>query len=193
MKKIVPTDAHLVPKEAKLVFKGKIFSVYQWPQKMFDGATETFEMLKRPDTVGVLAVINGKIVVLKQLQPHWKNVRFGLPMGRTDEGETPLEAAKRELLEETGLRFRDWKLINVTQGVEKIEWFIYLYLAIGLESQGDTDHENGEKIEVVNMPFEEAVSLSKLEPRLIPEELTKYKSLDDVMNAPEFKGQEIEV
>ncbi len=36
-----------IPPNAKRVFKGIIFDVYQWQQKMFDGSKETFEMLKR--------------------------------------------------------------------------------------------------------------------------------------------------
>jgi len=36
--------------QAQRVFKGIIFDVYQWKQKMFDGSQGIFEMLKRPDT-----------------------------------------------------------------------------------------------------------------------------------------------
>ena len=35
-----------VPKQAKRVFKGVIFDVYQWEQEMFDGTKEIFEKLK---------------------------------------------------------------------------------------------------------------------------------------------------
>jgi len=31
-----------IPKDAKLVFKGKIFDVYQWQQKVYDGTTVTY-------------------------------------------------------------------------------------------------------------------------------------------------------
>ena len=43
----LPAGAHLIPPEAKCVFRGKIFDVYQWPQRLYDGSTATFEMLRR--------------------------------------------------------------------------------------------------------------------------------------------------
>ena len=58
MRKYIPEWAKLVPKEAKKVFSGVIYDVYQWPQEMFDGSMQTFEMLGRPDTVKILAVLS---------------------------------------------------------------------------------------------------------------------------------------
>lgn len=57
MRKYVPDGAKLLPKETKKVFSGVISEVYQWPQKLFDGTTATFEMIKRPDTVKIVAVL----------------------------------------------------------------------------------------------------------------------------------------
>lgn len=57
MRKYVPDGAKLLPKEAKKVFSGVISEVYQWPQKLFDGTTATFEMIKRPDTVKIVAIL----------------------------------------------------------------------------------------------------------------------------------------
>lgn len=57
MRKYVPDGAKLLPKEAKKVFSGVISEVYQWPQELFDGTTATFEMIKRPDTVKIVAVL----------------------------------------------------------------------------------------------------------------------------------------
>ena len=68
MKKVIPSDAVLVPNQAERVFKGMIFDVYQWPQKFFDGTEGTFEMLKRPDTVSVICVVDDKILVIDDEQ-----------------------------------------------------------------------------------------------------------------------------
>ena len=43
-----------IPKDARCVFKGVIFEVWQWEQKMFDGSMATFERIKRPDTVVII-------------------------------------------------------------------------------------------------------------------------------------------
>lgn len=54
--RVLPKGARLIPREAELVFRGEIYKVYQWPQKMPDGSVKTFEMLRRPDTVMVIAL-----------------------------------------------------------------------------------------------------------------------------------------
>ena len=52
------------PPQAKRVFKGMIFDVYQWEQEMYDGSTHTFEKIIRPDTVLVIPVTeDGKIII----------------------------------------------------------------------------------------------------------------------------------
>ena len=95
MREFIPKNARLVPTKAEKVFHGEIYDVYQWPQKLFDGSTATFEMVSRPDTVKVIAVKNDKIVIVKQRQPtlDWY---YDFPSGRHDDTqETELEAAKR--------------------------------------------------------------------------------------------------
>lgn len=85
-----------VPSQAKRVFKGIIFDVYQWEQELFDGSKQTFEMLKRPDTVEVIAVKDGSILMSRQSQPN-KHDFFSLFGGRVEPDEEPLAAAQREL------------------------------------------------------------------------------------------------
>ena len=62
-----------MPENAKCVFKGEIFDVYQWEQEMYDGTKATFEKLKRPDTVVVFPVLpDGQIILTEQEQPGKK-------------------------------------------------------------------------------------------------------------------------
>ena len=86
-----------VPQNAKKVFTGQIFDVYQWEQVMYDGSWATFEMLGRPDTVEVIATSGEQIYYARQSQPT-KDEFIGLFGGRVEEGEEPLVAAKRELV-----------------------------------------------------------------------------------------------
>mgnify|MGYP001616302457 FL=1 len=99
-----------LPPNATCVFHGKIFDVYQWQQKMFDGSTETFERLKRLNTAMVIPVVGDKILVQEQQQPDMEPF-VGLAGGRcNDYEEDQLTTAKRELLEETGYVSQDWQL-----------------------------------------------------------------------------------
>src|SRR6266567_4147904 len=99
-----PKSRQPIPENAKKVFEGEIFDVFQWEQEMFDGSRKTFEKVERPDTANIIAFTeDGKVIILDQEQPG-KDKFVSLPGGRIDEGENPLEAAKRELLEETGFQ-----------------------------------------------------------------------------------------
>lgn len=148
MRKYVPDFAHLIPQEAKCVFSGVIYDVYQWQQKMYDDSFETFEMLRRADTAKIIAIKDGKIVVTYQQQPG-KNWFYDYPGGRIDTDDNDeLAGAKRELLEETGMRFRNWKLIEVHQPFNKIDWLVYTFLATDFIDQIDQKLDAGEKIQV---------------------------------------------
>ena len=69
---------------------------------MFDGSYKIFEGVKRQNTVVIIATVKNKVVVLKQKQPGTKWYLTN-PAGRMDiPNEKPADAAKRELLEETG-------------------------------------------------------------------------------------------
>lgn len=50
-----------------------------------------------------------RILLVKQYRLPAKTTMWELPAGRLDPGETALKAAKRELIEETGYRAKDWK------------------------------------------------------------------------------------
>lgn len=194
MKKIVPVDAHLVPPTAKKVFSGIIFDTYQWPQVMFDGTTETFEMLRRADTASVFPVKDNKLVVLKQLQPSWPAPKYSFPGGRVDtEDESMLSAIQRETQEETGLTFKNWRLIKVSQRDEKIEWFHYAFLATEPLTETNVKHDAGEQIEVIYMSFDEVKEHAKTEIRMGQSIIGKLNSLEELTNLPEFVGQEIDV
>ncbi|MCP5405465.1 MAG: NUDIX hydrolase [Pseudomonadaceae bacterium] len=136
-----------IPPHAKRVFQGVIFDVYQWEQEMFDGSTATFERLKRPDTVVVLPVAGDTIYYSRQEQPD-KPLFLGLFGGRSDPGEEPLTAAKRELLEETGLVSDTWIPWKSFQPATKIDWTVYYFIAKDCRKVAEQELDGGERIEI---------------------------------------------
>src|SRR3989339_424548 len=145
-----------IPKQAKKVFTGEIFDIYQWPQKMFDGSTATFEMIKRPDTVQIIATQDDKIFFTKEFQPNQKR-DYGLIGGRVDKGEKPLAAAKRELLEESGMVSKKWTLLKTYQPVHKMDWTIYYYIAQDCKIVAKQNLDAGEKITIHKNSFEQFI------------------------------------
>lgn len=149
-----------IPNNAKLVFKGVIFEVWQWQQKMYDGTFATFERLKRPDTAIVISVVKDKIIILAQEQPDVPDPFTSLPGGRCNSKENPLDAAKRELLEETGYESNDWTLWNEQNPVGKIDWTIYTYIAKDCIHKQPQKLDSGEKIKTELISFDEFLNLA---------------------------------
>src|SRR3989344_272003 len=146
-----------LPPQAQRVFKGIIFDVYQWKQKMFDKSVETFEMLKRPDTILIIPVISNKIVIAHEEQPV-KGVFHSLFGGRCEEGEDALVTAKRELLEEAGLESNDWELLKVYEPYTKIEWRIHLFVARNCVKVAEQKLDAGERITSEALSFNQFVT-----------------------------------
>ncbi len=142
-----------MPDHAKRVFEGMIFDTYQWQQELFDGSEHTFEMLKRTDTVQVICIIDDKIIVLEDEQPHLGS-RESFPGGRVDDTDSSIRAAaEREVLEETGYSFKQWRLISVEQPYRKMEWFIHIYVAWDVKEQVAPKFDAGEKITLAKLDF----------------------------------------
>lgn len=195
MRKIIPKDAVLIPDDAKRVFDGVIYDVYQWEQPSFSDATMVFEMLKRPDTVSVICVTDEGILVLDDEQPH-RGKRVTLPGGRVDEeDETTLSAAQREVKEETGYSFAKWRLVSAFQPQPKLEWFIHIYLAWEATHKGDTNHDDGEKIDVSVKSFQEAKQMIENRAGFLGENQELFEqadSIEQLLHLPEYKGQEVD-
>ncbi len=195
MQKVIPEDSVLLPNNAELAFKGMIFDVYQWPQQMFDGSSHTFEMLKRPDTVSVIAVVEDKILVVDDEQPHLGS-RQSFPGGRVDETDASIEAAaQREIQEETGYSFKNWRLIKVWQPYRKMEWFIYVLLAWDVAAQQEPKLDAGEKITVKHLSFDEVKAKVMNGEGYLGESRAIFEKLENVqqlLDLPEFSGQTVD-
>lgn len=143
-----------IPSQARRVFKGVIFDVYQWEQKMFDGTTETFEKLKRKnDGVTIIATRGDKIIYAEEEQASVAPF-ITLIGGKREEGEEPLETAKRELLEETGLATNDWELYSVDESLStKMDWTVHTFIARNVTKMAEQRLDPGEIITVKEATF----------------------------------------
>jgi ADP-ribose pyrophosphatase len=193
MDRILPANARLIPDNADCVYSGEIFDVYQWPEKLYDGSPATFEMLKRPDTVKIIAVKDDKMIVIEETQPS-KGHCVTFPGGRVDKTDNDwLTAAKREMLEETGLSFKNWKLIEVVQPILKIEWFVAWYVAFDLLGSEKPKNDNGEKISVhtcsIDECFREVFNENNPESKYLPYSIKASVTLNELINIKAYDGR----
>ena len=101
---------------------GKFLHLYDLVYKTKNGNDKVYEMISRNDDLRtandvtndkvrgavILAVTNDeKILINKEFRMACNSYIYNLPAGLIEEGETPEEAAKRELFEETGMEMTD--------------------------------------------------------------------------------------
>lgn len=88
----------------KTVYKGKIVTLKLKRVKFSDGHISLYECILHRPAVAIVPVIdNNRILLIKQLRPVINKKIWELPAGLIDRNERPVDAAKRELEEETGL------------------------------------------------------------------------------------------
>lgn len=149
-----------VPKHAKQVHKGVIFDVYQWKQKMYDGSNRIFEILKRQHSVLVIATIGNKIIIQRQKQPRM-DWFYSVPSGRMDKpGESPKNAALRELLEETGMKPKRIRLWKVIKRSGKVIFNVYIFIANDCKKVAEPELDGGEKIKTQLVTFDQFIKFS---------------------------------
>lgn len=86
--------------EKKAVFSTPWFELIA---KTFEGSDAPFYTIEAQDYVHVLAATaDGHILTVRQFRPALEKSVLDFPCGHIDEGQTPEEAARAELLEETG-------------------------------------------------------------------------------------------
>ncbi len=143
-----------IPNNAELVYEGRVFKVYEWDQKQFDGSTKRFEAVDRPNVVLILPVVEDGVYIIEDEQPGRDETIMTIPGGWIKEGQSPLEAAKIELVEETGMVFEDLELFDQFNLSSKVHQYFYIYIARNLVEQGEQSVDiDGERIRHYKVSF----------------------------------------
>ena len=144
--------------QSKTVYRGRLLDVREDEIRLPDGKTSRREYIVHPGAAVMLAMPDANSVVMeRQYRYALREHVYELPAGKIDPGENPLDTAKRELLEETGYRAREWRHLLSTYPVvgysnERIE----LYFARDLEYVGHT-LDDGEFLDVFTLPLTQAL------------------------------------
>src|SRR5579872_2120376 len=133
---------------SRIVFKGKVFSVRRDEIIEPSGVRATRDMIAHPGSVVVMPIQDdGKIVVIRQYRYAARQYLWELVAGRIDAGENPKQAAKRELIEETGLRAKNFRVfLEFWPSPGFLEEKMFVLLAEGV-TQGVAEPEEDERIE----------------------------------------------
>ena len=144
----------------KRVFKGPVFTIESGIVDEPGGVRARRDIVRHSSSVAILPVHEDrKITLISQYRCAFGRRVIELPAGRIDKGETPLQAAKRELREETGFGARTWEtLYRILPTPGYSDEAVTLFRATNLfpsPAQPDPD----ERIQVLTMPLVSAVKL----------------------------------
>lgn len=111
--------------------------------------------------VGVVPIdTDGNTWLVRQSRYTLNQFTWEIPEGGSPVGEPPMETAKRELQEETGLEASTWsELMTIHTSNSVTDEVGFIYLAQGL-SQGQQALEESEDIEVKKLPLKEAIDMA---------------------------------
>ncbi len=142
------------------IFKGKVFTVKVLDNQMENGKIGKREIVYHNGGAGVLALDDDyNVYLIKQFRSPFNDELIEIPAGKLDIGEDPFEAAKRELLEETGLVASEYiSLGEVYPTVGFCSEKLYIYLAKGLEIRKQKLDED-EFVTILKVSFNEAVKM----------------------------------
>ncbi len=146
---------------SEIVYDGQLLHVYKDTVVLPNGAESRREYIKHVGAVCIVALDDsGNVVIERQFRYPVGRVVTEIPAGKLDErGENPLFAAKRELLEETGITAGEYKYLGpFYPSCAYSDEVIHMYLAESLH-YGERELDDDEFLNVELIPLEELVSM----------------------------------
>lgn len=142
---------------SRVILKTPIFGVraedFRSPAS---GHRHTFYFLEAPDWINVIPIDErGRVVMIRQHRYGSRLLELEIPGGAVNPGERdPLNAAKRELLEETGYAAPRWVRLGFVHPNPAFHRNkCHLFLAVGARRVAKQNLDHGEEIEVTTVPM----------------------------------------
>lgn len=136
------------------IHQGKIFSLWGGQVALDNGEVAVREYIRHAGGVGIVPVVDGNVILIRQFRISIERELIELPAGRLEPNEEPTSCAARELEEEIGYRAK--RLIPIASyyaSVGNSNERMYLFLALDLEKT-ERRLEADERIREVVMPLE---------------------------------------
>ncbi|MGD0300708.1 MAG: NUDIX hydrolase [Bryobacteraceae bacterium] len=149
-----------------LKYKNKLFSVTQ-DHVVDPSGFEIHRAIVQHSGSAVMMAVDARkrILLVRQYRVPARAYLWELPAGKLDAGETPLQAARRELIEETGYRAKHWKkLVSFYPSPGYIAEKMTIFLATGLTA-GEATPMDDERIETrwfTGQEIEQAIRSGKI-------------------------------
>lgn len=143
-----------IRRKQELAYKAHVFEVYNDYLILPDGREVVYDLVKHGEGSCILPVTEeGRLVLIKQYRNSVDDITYEAPAGFIDEGESPAEAALRELAEETGYICRQPHFITravlaIGTSDEKTNIFWGEVESIGEKSLDDNEFIESEEFDI---------------------------------------------
>jgi ADP-ribose pyrophosphatase len=150
---------------SRRIYTGRVINLDMDRVRFPDGSSGELEIVRHPGASAVLPFVGNpagtdpEVLLIRQYRYAAEGYLYEIPAGRLNAGESPETCARRELIEETGCSAEGVSFLTsmfTTPGFTDER--IHLFDATGL-SQGQTQREPDEFIEVVTMPLSRALKM----------------------------------
>ena len=117
---------------------------------------DEYYVLEYPTWINVVAITQeGEMVIIRQYRHGLGRTCYEIVAGCVEEGEEPMDAAKRELQEETGFTGGTWsEVMQFTCNASAMNNTTHSFLAIGVEKTDKQNLDATEDIEIYTFPQE---------------------------------------
>jgi len=139
------------------VLRDRWFNVTADRCELPNGVTlDPYYVVHEADWVHVFAMdASGRLLVVRQYRYAAATTTLELPGGVIDDGEDPLTAARRELLEETGYSSTEWEFVgSMFANPARQTNRLHLFLARNIAATGKQSLDASEEIECSLLPLE---------------------------------------
>ena len=145
-------------KSRKEAFKTPVFTVTERTSVSPDGTEGVYIVNEAPDWVIVIPDDGENFLMVRQWRHGEKSLSIEFPGGVIDKGEVPLEAAKRELLEETGATAKKMTFLgSMNPNPALFANHVHVFLAEDLEFSGKQDLDADEYVNYLEISKSEVI------------------------------------